>query len=125
MPESYEIDVARGLVVCRAWGDLSNEDLRRHYRRLAADPDFSPDFLQIADLSGVTEFTLDSSVVEAEAQTSVFARGTRRAFVAPKGVAYGLARMFAAHSAEAGQEMQVFTERSNAEEWLGLKARTA
>jgi hypothetical protein len=120
MPESYEIDATRRLVVCRAWGDLSSEDLREHYRRLASDPAFSPEYAQIADLSGVTEFTLDSATIEAEARASIFSPNSRRAFVAPKGVAYGLARMFAAHSSASGQELRVFTELPPAKEWLGI-----
>ncbi len=120
MPESYEIDAARGLVTCRAWGDLTSEELHDHYRRLMADPEFSPDFAQIADLTGVTHFTVNSASIESEARASVFSPGTRRAFIAPKGVAYGLARMFASFAELSGQEMQVFLERQPAEEWLGL-----
>lgn len=121
MPESYEIDAERGLVVCRAWGDLSSEDLHNHYRRLAADPAFSPHFEQLADLTEVTQFTVDSEAIESEARSSIFAPGTRRALVAPKGLAYGLARMFAAHGAASGQEMEVFTELGPAEKWLGVQ----
>ena len=50
----------------------------------------------------------------------VFEPGTRRAFVAPTGVAYGLARMFSMYSASAGQIMEVFTDLPGAEEWLEL-----
>lgn len=120
MPESYEIDAARGLVVCRAWGNLSTDELREHYRRLRADPEFSPDYVQIADLTRVTEFSVDSAAIETEARASIFAPGTKRALVAPTGLAYGLARMFAAHGTASGQDMQVFTEWQPAEEWLGV-----
>jgi hypothetical protein len=120
MPESYEIDPQRELIVCRAWGEFSNADLRGHYRRLASDPAFSPQYRQLGDLRDVTAFSVDSATIAAEAHASIFARGTRRAFVAPKGLAYGLARMFVAHASAAGQVMEVFTERDVAEQWLGL-----
>jgi hypothetical protein len=120
MPESYEIDAARALVICRAWGELSNADLREHYRRLAADPAFCPDYAQLADIRDVTDFTVDSAMIESAAHAPVFSPGTRRAFVAPRGVAFGLARMFAAHSSAGGQNLEVFSELCAAQAWLGL-----
>ena len=74
MPESYEIDAQRGLVVCRAWGDLSSEDLHNHYRRLVADPAFSPHYEQLADLTEVTQFTVDSETIESEARARASSR---------------------------------------------------
>jgi hypothetical protein len=120
MPESFEIDPVRGLIVCRAWGILSNEDLRAHYERLLVDPAFRPEYRQIADLRDVADFTVDSRTIEEVAHMRVFKPGTRRAFVAPMGVAYGLARMFSIHSASAGQVLEVFTDLPSANEWLGL-----
>lgn len=120
MPESYQIDADRELVVCRAWGSLSNEDLREHYRRLAADPAFCPGYSQIADLRDVTEFTVDSATIEELAHVPVFAPGTRRAFVAPMGIAFGLARMFSTHSQSTDQVLEVFNDERGAREWLGV-----
>ena len=119
MPESYQIDAERGVVTCCAWGVLTNADLREHYRRLAADPDFRPSYAQLADLRGVTEYTVDSELIESAARAQIFDPGTRRAFVAPHGVAFGLARMFAAHSASVGQVLEVFSQIEDAEAWLG------
>lgn len=120
MPESYEIDPVRALVICRAWGELSAADLREHYRRLVADPAFSREYAQLADLTGVTDFSVDSATIEATAREGIFSPGTRRAFVAQRGVAFGLARMFAAYSSGAGQDLEVFHELRDAEAWLGL-----
>ena len=120
MPETFEIDADRQLVTCRAWGSLSNDDMRGHYERLLADPAFRSKYRQIADLRDVTDFTVDSRTIEEVARMRVFEPGTRRAFVAPTGVAYGLARMFSMYSASAGQIMEVFTDLPGAEEWLEL-----
>lgn len=120
MPESFEIDADRKLVICRAWGLLTDEELRDHYKRLLADPAFRPEYCQFADLRGVTEFTVDSRTIEDAARMQVFSPGTRRAFVAPTGVAFGLARMFSAYSASAGQTLEVFKDVHSAEEWLGV-----
>jgi hypothetical protein len=122
VPESYEIDTKRKLVVCRAWGVLSNGDLREHYRRLAADPNFDPSHAQIGDLREVTDFTVDSAMIESAARMPVFAAHSKRAFVAPRGVAFGLARMFAAHSAADGQNLEVFSNLEDAEAWLGVES---
>jgi hypothetical protein len=120
MPESYEIDPQREIVICRAWGRLTDDEVRGHYRRMVADPAFRPDYRQLADLTEVTDFTVDSRTIEDAARMHVFNPGTRRAFIAPKGVAFGLARMFSAYSAIAGQLMEVFADTRHAEEWLGL-----
>jgi hypothetical protein len=120
MPESYEIDAQRELVICRAWGQLTGEELRAHYKRMLADPAFRPEYRQLADLRDVTDFTVDSRTIEDAARLHVFAPGTRRAFVAPQGVAFGLARMFAQHSTGADQRMEVFADAQSAERWLGV-----
>jgi hypothetical protein len=118
MPEAYEIDEAHGIVVCRAWGNFTNEELREHYRRLKADPGFRSSYAQLGDLCGVTAFTVDSATIEATARMEVFDAGTPRAFVAPPGVGYGLARMFGAYSASQGQVLEVFNDVPTAKRWL-------
>ena len=117
MPEGYAIDAGRKLVTCRAWGDFTNDDLYEHYRRLAADPAFDPNFAQLGDLAEVTEFSVDSAAIESAARRNIFASGTARAIVAPKGVAFGLARMFASYSPE-DQMVRVFERLDEAEAWL-------
>jgi hypothetical protein len=120
MPEAYDIDPARSLVVCRAWGEFSNRDLHEHYRRLVADPSFDPRYAQLADLREVTEFSVDSEMIESSARKHIFAPGTPRAFVAPKGVAFGLARMFAAYSPDE-RDVHIFERVADAEAWLALR----
>ena len=117
MPESYQIDPDRSLVVCRAWGQFTNRDLQEHYRRLMADPAFDPNYAQLADLRDVTDYTVDSEQIESAARKRVFAPGTPRAFVAPKGVGFGLARMFASY-APVDEDMHVFERLEDAEAWL-------
>ena len=124
MPESYDIDPGRSLVVCRAWGEFSNCDLREHYRRLTADPAFDPRYAQLADLRGVTDFSVDSEMIESAARKQVFAPGTPRAFVAPRGVAFGLARMFAAYAPDENA-VHVFETVADAEAWLAGAQHTA
>jgi hypothetical protein len=128
VPENYVIDLSQKIVTCLAWGNFTNDDLYEHYRRLAADPAFDPKLFQLADLTGVTEFSVDSAVIESAARRNIFAPGTARAIVAPKGVAFGLARMFAAYTPE-DQMVRVFHTLREAEVWLaetrGSGARAA
>ena len=124
MPESYEIDPTHGVVVCRAWGDFSNRDLEEHYRRLVADAEFDPRYAQLADLRGVTDFSVDSAAIESSAREPVFAPGTPRAFVAPNGVAFGLARMFASYSPH-DEDVRVFARFEDAEKWLAERHKPA
>lgn len=120
MPESYEIDVDRRLITCRVWGTFTSAELREHYRRMFIDPRFDPTFIQLGDLREVTDFAVDSETIAQTAAGASFVPGTRRAMVANPGLGYGLARMFAAYSASAGQDIEVFEQVPRAREWLGL-----
>jgi hypothetical protein len=119
MPNSYTIDRVRRLVRSRAWGLLSNDDLREHYAKIAADPSFQPSFRQLADLRQVTALTVDARTIAENAGIPVFDPKVRRAFIASSDVAFGLARMFATYAEErAAQNIQVFREMDAAEAWL-------
>ena len=125
MPEAHQIDVARRVVVSRAWGELSTADLLSHYRAVAADPAFDPTFAQLVDLREVTTFTLDTGVLRSRAAHSLFQPGVRRAVVAPSDVAYGLARMFGTYAESASQTIAVFRAIGEAEHWLGIDITAA
>jgi hypothetical protein len=120
MPMSYSIVPEQRLVLCRAWGVLSNEDLHEHYRNIAADPQFRPEYRQFGDLRAVTRLIADSTAIAAAASLTVFAPGARRALVAPSDITFGLARMFASYAEDAGQLVRVFREVRDAEEWLEM-----
>ena len=120
MPESYEIDQERGLVISRAWESVSDRELRSHYYRLEADRRFDPGFRQLIDLRDVRHFSLTSAVMLGTALAHVFRSGVPRAIVVANDEQFGLARMFAAYSEADGQCVHVFREPEAAEEWLGL-----
>lgn len=120
MPASYEIDPQQRLVISRAWGVLSDDDLHEHYAALTADPAFDPSFRQLADMRDVTRVTTSSTAIEEAAEIPAFTPGVRRAVVAAADLHFGLARMFAAYAESLGQEVRVFRELGAAREWLGL-----
>lgn len=120
MPETYEIDRARELVISRAWNTITDRELRTHYERLGSDRDFDPSYRQLFDLRGVERFRITTAVMLGTALAHVFRSGVPRAIVVDNDAQYNLARMFAAYSEADGQNVQVFREPSAAREWLGL-----
>jgi hypothetical protein len=120
---SYEIDHSQRLVTSRLSGVVTNDEVRDHNERLRTDPEFDPGYRQLIDLSGITEVRVTTPTVTSAAQDQYFAPGSRRAFFAPSDVTFGLARMFALYAESGGQTIEVFRDRRQAEEWLGIAAR--
>lgn len=118
MPAAYRIDRERGLVLSRAWGALRDDDIRRHYTELAADPAFDPSFRQLVDLLEVTAVELTGACIAEIAKRRDFGPGARRAYVAATDVAYGVARMLEAYAESVGGEVEVFRDPGSAERWL-------
>ena len=118
MPTSYRIDPSRGLVLSRAWGILSSEEMQDHYHRLLTDPGFRSSYRQLGDLRAVTEFTVGSWAMVETAAAPIFDAGTRRALVAPSDLGYGLSRMFAVYSERTEQDVRVFRDMAEAAAWL-------
>ncbi len=118
VPMSYAMDPESRMVRCRAWGTLSNEDLRDHYAKMAADPQFAPGYCQLGDLSGVVALTADSATIAEVASRPVFDAEARRAIIAPSDAAYGVSRMFAIYAERAGQDVRVFRGAPEAEQWV-------
>jgi hypothetical protein len=120
LPAEYLIDVERRLVISRAWGALTDDDVREHNRALRADPLFDPTYRQLVDMSGITEDLVDITTKRQESQNQIFKPGVRRAWVASKDYTFGMARMYAVAAENQGQTIAIFRARSEAEEWLGL-----
>jgi hypothetical protein len=120
MPITYEIDSTRRLVTTRLWGAVSAEEIYEHNRELRSDPAFDPSYRQCADMTGVTEVTVSTAVINDTALDQFFTPGTRRAFVASDDGVFGMARMYALRAENLGQTIQVFRELGPAKEWLGV-----
>ena len=120
MPTSYSIDKARGLVISRFWGLLTDDQVRDHRRSLAADPDFDTSFHHLADMRELLVAAVSVAVVVEVARESVFGRGARRAFVLNEEqyLRSGLERLFQQYSEQApGQQIKVFHDLEEAERW--------
>ena len=118
MPFSYEINRWRRLVIARFHGVTDDEELMGYYERLRHDPAFDPRYWELVDLRDVDRFETAGVTIEAVARLRVFQANVRRAAIAPTDLAFGLARIFAAYAECHGQEVEVFRDASDADEWL-------
>jgi hypothetical protein len=117
---SYTIDVGRRLVLTRGWGVISTGDLQEITRRILGDPRFESDFRALANLSEVTEITVDSPAMAEAAALPRFNADARRAMVATSPAVHTVASRFAGYAARNGQQVRVFRDLSLAEAWLKL-----
>lgn len=120
MPTDYTIHPEQRLVRSSARNVLTEAESAEHYERMSADPDFQPEFSQLCDLTEVTTLEASTPFLQQLARTSVFAPGTRRAFVASARFHFGLARMLQAFCEFEGTEVGVFHTVAEAEAWLGV-----
>ncbi|MEQ9401593.1 MAG: hypothetical protein RJQ04_20675 [Longimicrobiales bacterium] len=120
MPTTYVLYPSQRLVRSRAFGVLTEAESWTHYTGLSEDAAFDPTFRQICDLTDVTKLEASSDFLRDLARKSVFAPGTRRAFVAPTALHFGLARMLQVFCDLEGSEVGVFLTEEEAESWLGL-----
>jgi hypothetical protein len=120
MPATSRIDVERRLVLTRIWGVFTVRDLYEHYNALAADPAFDPTFSQLADLRGVEQTELDRPLIRRHALERLFSPRAQRALVVSSADHYELARIYASFAQYAMQNVRVFRDMHDAEEWLGL-----
>lgn len=120
MPVEYRIVPELRLVVSRATGVVSEEELNAHYARLKADPAFDPTYQQIADARGVTDASAVRGDLPRRTETRGFAPGARRALIAPAGHLYGLARQHTTLAGLRGDTTEAFSTVDEAEAWLGL-----
>jgi hypothetical protein len=121
MPCNYHIDEERRLVISTAWDRLTGAEVVDHQRKLQNDPRFERDFSQFLDLADVMEIQIDRINVAELARFDLFSAKSRRAFLAPNPLAYGMSRMFMAFREANGEEqMRVFTDRHEALRWLDV-----
>lgn len=117
---SYHIDGERRLVTSTAWDLVTGAEILEHRRQLSADPRFRRSFFQLVDLTRVTGVALDYKAVEELSRDHIFSRKSRRAFVAPNLLAYGMSRMFITLRQLTGgvEQMEIFKNRDHALRWL-------
>lgn len=121
MPCGYTIDLARSLVLTRAWDLVTEREILAHVRALIADPRFARNFHQLADLREVTDARVtESTNKQMLVRLNPFGAGARRAMVVTCDVAFGMARMYQILADESPDELQIFRKMDNALQWLWI-----
>jgi hypothetical protein len=126
MPAFYKIDKERRLVLTSGAGTFSMADALAHQNNLVNDPDFDPSFSQLMDFTQVTQIELSVNDIRRLAHRSIFSQQSRRAFIMPSDIAYGLARMFEMLREAAGENgIGVFRNLDEALDWILAKEERA
>ena len=118
MPLTYMIDASRRIIVARASGVLTEDDLRSVRMLMQGDRAFNRNFAQLLDLRAATEVNVSVPAMARLAASSAFAPGVRRAFVGITDAQYNMAWTFAMLSEPHNQLVHVFRDISVAEAWL-------
>ena len=117
MPFEHRLDVARRLVLTRAYGVLDAADLREGLRTLLELPGIRPEFDQLVDLTEVEDIRVNPSEVADLARVQPFSPTSYRAFVAPADAMFGMTRMYQMLSAEE-ERVHVARTEAAASSWL-------
>jgi hypothetical protein len=119
MPASYKIDKGRRVVWSTGVGVLTKEDILGHMDRISNDPDFDPDFCQMADFRQITGIEFGPEDVREFAQRSIYSSRSRRAIVVKDDLQFGLARMFEIYRELNGETgIRVFRTFDEAVDWI-------
>jgi hypothetical protein len=119
MSAFYTIDKERRLVMTSGAGPLTREDVFGHMNRLSADPDFEPDFCQLADFRHITDILFGPEEVRQFAERDIYSPSARRAFLVRDDLQFGLARMFEIHRELRGETgIRVFRTLDEALGWV-------
>jgi hypothetical protein len=123
MPIDYSIDDQRKIVLTRAWGTLTDEDLLLHKDRLSRDPAFTSELRQLSDIRAIERLEVTTKGVGAmvahDSRHPAQRDAHRLALVVPNDEVFGMARMY---QLMAGGErpVRVFRSMADAEAWLEL-----
>ena len=120
MPAEYKIDTLSGVVFSLAHGILTDHDAFSHQNKLRKDPDFNPSFSQLFDFVNVGQVLLSTEAIHHLAERNPFGPGSKRAFVAPSDLMYGLSRMFEVLITDHQNELSVFRDMQEAHLHLSL-----
>ena len=92
MPAVLKIDRQRRIVSSTFFGDVSGSDLLHHRDRIKADPEFSSNFAEIVDFSGVSMLSVTKSALSMLASTeSLFDKDVPHVVVTPADLPMSLA----------------------------------
>jgi len=122
VPVQSTIDTELRLVIGRAWGCVTFDDIAAHQEKLLDDPNFNPNFNQFMDASGMTDWQVSIDEAETVARRKLFSTLSKRAFVKPHPTSLA-ARVFEGYFGLTKQasKIEVFPDAPSALNWLGVE----
>jgi hypothetical protein len=129
MPLQYRIDHRRRVVLTRATGTLTQEEIFTYQRDVWSRPDVAG-YDELVDVTDVEQITFPSAervtvLAAMSAGMDAQAPASRFAIVAPRDFEFALGRMYGAHrefDSRSTKRVGVFRSRREALAWLGLEA---
>ena len=90
MPVTYRIDAKRRAVEITGTGNVTVREIEEMQRRLVGDPEFRPEFGELADFRGAIPVDLGTGQVSELIRNDPFSKSARHAYVVSAGVMLGL-----------------------------------
>lgn len=120
MPCHYVIHKQQRLVVSTGSGRVTFAEMKAHQCQLLNDPDFNPEFNQLADGTAVTALELSVDEAKELARRTLFSATSRRAFVASSPAIYGMMRLVGSYHemSKAPSNICAFYDLPSALNWL-------
>lgn len=125
MPVKQVVTQDLSLVVGRAWGVLTADELLVMPAVTRAHPDFRPHFRQLADFRDVAEFDFSGEDVRRMAGQIIYAPNARRVFIAGSDVSFGLGRMYQLLREVPDDGLCIVRDLAEALAWLDLTDHAA
>ena len=104
-----------------AHGILTDQDAYSHQDNLRNDPEFDPGYSQFFNFIKVTKAELSTDAIHRLAEKNPFGLGSKRAFVAPSDMMFGLSRMFQVLITDHKDELTVFRDIDDARKYLSIE----
>jgi hypothetical protein len=121
MPVSYLLNPESCVIETRCHGDVTFEEVMRHFRELGEDPSLPERLdvlLDLDELATVPESAQLQEVAQAVGRLQPKVRFGACAIVASRDVLFGMSRMFEVFAEEVFVRTHVFRKRTDAEHWL-------
>ena len=121
MNRIWKLD-AHGLLITQLSGSVSLDTVLEFRRLIVGLLGFAPGQDHIIDLSAVREVAITPEQFRSMGEASVHGSDSRRAFVAPDVLTFGLSRVLAGWSGQFRPRTESFRDRASALAWLELPA---
>lgn len=120
MPFETSFDHPRRLMITRASGYLTLDDVRAYQQELGQRPEFDPTWAHVFDARDAVHFEMSSDEIRRLAETSVLGSSARRAMVATDPATFGLFRMYSTwlELRTGAPEVGVFMTLEEAVNWV-------